>query len=82
MSDQIKYTEVVFYYDLFYSDGRSELKSSVFTFNHAVSIEKFISNRIDALKDFNCYVFQVAIREVVTTKIIDFNKRGEQIEIL
>lgn len=85
MSDMIdKYTEIEFYYDLVYPDGRMELKSSLFTYNNLGSIDEFINCRIEAFKNLHCYVFQVAIRDVVktTTKVLEYKKRGEQLEVL
>ena len=85
MSENVyKYTEIEFFYDLYYPDGRIELKSSTFTYNNIGTIDEFISIRIDTFKKLHCYVFQVAIRDVVktTTKVLEYKKRGEQIEIL
>lgn len=79
-----KHTEIEFFYDIERSDGRLELRSSVYTYTNIVSIDEFIASRVEALKSLRCYVFQVAIRDVVktTTKVLEYKKRGEQIEIL
>lgn len=79
-----KYTEIEFFYNYKNHDGRLELKSSVYRYTKVVSIDDFIVSRIEVLKSLRCYVFQVAIRDVVktTTKVLEYEKRGEQIEIL